>query len=91
MIPPEANAEFVCCMEDILDIYKRPYSPTHPVVCFDETNKQLVKETKTPLPAEPETSCKSVLTVNMKNKFHSRKFASTVKNGLKLIENHLLK
>jgi hypothetical protein len=38
-----------------------------------------------------ETSCKSVLTVNMKNKFHSRKFVSTVKNGLKLIENHLLK
>jgi len=34
-----------------------------------------------------ETSCKSVLRVNMKNKFHSRKFASTVKNGLKLIEN----
>ena len=53
MIPPEANAEFVCCMENVLDIYKRPYDPKHPVVCFDETNKQLVKENKTPLVAEP--------------------------------------
>jgi hypothetical protein len=53
VIPPEANAEFVCCMEDVLDIYKRPYDPKHPVVCFDETNKQLVKENKTPLPPEP--------------------------------------
>lgn len=53
MIPPEANAEFVCCMENVLDIYKRPYEPKHPVVCFDETNKQLVKENKTSLPPEP--------------------------------------
>jgi hypothetical protein len=53
VIPPEANAEFVCCMENVLDIYKRPYDPKHPVVCFDETNKQLVKENKTPLVAEP--------------------------------------
>jgi hypothetical protein len=52
VIPPEANAEFVCCMENVLDIYKRPYDPKHPVVCFDETNKQLVKENKTPLVAE---------------------------------------
>jgi hypothetical protein len=40
-------------MENVLDIYKRPYDPKHPVVCFDETNKQLVKENKTPLVAEP--------------------------------------
>jgi hypothetical protein len=40
-------------MENVLDIYKRPYDPKHPVVCFDETNKQLVKENKTPLAAEP--------------------------------------
>lgn len=53
MIPPEANAEFVCCMEDVLDIYQRPYDPKYPVICLDETNKQLVEETKVPLPAEP--------------------------------------
>ena len=40
-------------MEDVLDVYTRPYDPTHPVVCLDETNKQLVAETRTPLPTEP--------------------------------------
>ena len=53
MIPPHANAEFVCAMEDVLEVYTRPYDPTHPVVCLDETSKQLVAETRTPLPVEP--------------------------------------
>jgi len=53
VIPPHANAEFVCAMEDVLEVYTRPYDPTHPVVCLDETSKQLVAETRTPLPAEP--------------------------------------
>jgi DDE superfamily endonuclease len=53
VIPPEAKAEFVCCMEDVLDVYTRPYDPLHPWVCFDESNKQLIAETREPLPAEP--------------------------------------
>lgn len=53
MIPPPANAEFVCAMEEVLEVYTRPYDPTRPVVCLDETSKQLVSETRTPLPAEP--------------------------------------
>ncbi len=40
-------------MEDVLDVYKRPYDENYPVICFDETNKQLTKETRTPIPAEP--------------------------------------
>lgn len=40
-------------MEDVLDVYTRPYDPLHPVVCFDESNKQLVGETVEPLPPEP--------------------------------------
>ena len=52
VIPPKANAEFVCCMEDVLDIYTRPYNPLYPSVCFDESNKQLVKETRLPLPVK---------------------------------------
>jgi DDE superfamily endonuclease len=52
-IPPKANAEFVCQMETILDIYKRPYDAQYPVVCMDELNKQLVSETRQPLPAIP--------------------------------------
>ena len=53
MIPPQANAEFVCAMEDVLDLYHEPYDPLRPVVCFDESNKQLLAETRTPLPLQP--------------------------------------
>jgi len=38
-------------MEQVLDVYKRPYDPEHPVVCMDETPRQLIKETRTPVPA----------------------------------------
>ena len=53
MIPPKANAEFVCALEDVLEVYKRPHDPQRPVVCLDETSKQLVGETRTPVPAAP--------------------------------------
>jgi DDE superfamily endonuclease len=48
-IPPEQNAEFVCAMEDVLEVYKRPYDAERPVICMDEKPKQLVKETRTPV------------------------------------------
>lgn len=53
VIPPKANAEFVCNMEDVLEVYTRPYDPLRPVVCVDEISKQLIKETRVPIPAEP--------------------------------------
>jgi hypothetical protein len=40
-------------MEDVLEVYALPDDPTQPVVCFDECSKQLVSETRTPIPAEP--------------------------------------
>ncbi len=40
-------------MEDVIDVYTRPYDPLHPVICFDESNKQLVGEIVEPLPMEP--------------------------------------
>jgi DDE superfamily endonuclease len=40
-------------MEDVLEVYTRPYDPQRPQVCMAETNKQLVGETRQPLPAEP--------------------------------------
>ena len=52
-IPPKGDAEFVCAMENVLEVYKRPYDPRHPVVCFDEKSKQLVGEICTPIPAAP--------------------------------------
>jgi len=42
VIPPQANAAFVCAMEDVLDVYARPYDPLRPQVCLDECSKQLV-------------------------------------------------
>jgi DDE superfamily endonuclease len=40
-------------MEDVLEVYKRPYNPLRPVVCMDETSKQLIAETRQPMDAEP--------------------------------------
>ena len=53
MIPPKANAAFVAAMEDVLDVYTRPHDPARPLVCLDETSKQLVAETRTPEPMQP--------------------------------------
>ena len=40
-------------MEDVLDVYQRPYNPRRPQVCFDETSKQLLAEVREPLPMGP--------------------------------------
>jgi hypothetical protein len=40
-------------MEDVLEVYQRPYDAKRPVVCFDETNRQLIGETRTPRPVRP--------------------------------------
>jgi len=53
VIPPKANAAFVAAMEDVLEVYTRPHDPARPLVCLDETSKQLVAETRTPIPMQP--------------------------------------
>jgi hypothetical protein len=53
MIPPQQNAAFVAAMEDILELYKRPYDEKFPLVCMDEQPVQMVKETRAPLPIRP--------------------------------------
>ena len=40
-------------MEDVLEVYHRPHDPDRPVVCLDETSKQLIAETRVPIPARP--------------------------------------
>lgn len=42
-------------MEEVLDLYEEPYDPQRPVVCFDESPKQLIAEVREPIPAEPGT------------------------------------
>jgi DDE superfamily endonuclease len=53
VIAPEASAAFVASMEDVLEVYQRPHDPERPLVCLDETSKQLIVETRPPIPAEP--------------------------------------
>jgi hypothetical protein len=50
---PSADGAFVAAMEDVLDLYERPYKPQEPVVCFDESNKQLIEETRLGTPPAP--------------------------------------
>ena len=53
MIPAEASGEFVARMEDVLEVYHRPFDERRPLVCVDEVPVQLVGETRLPVPAAP--------------------------------------
>jgi hypothetical protein len=53
VIAPQASASFVANMEDVLEVYQRPHDPQRPVVCLDETTKQMIAETRAPIPAAP--------------------------------------
>ena len=50
---PEASCEFVAATGDVLAVYERPLDPARPVVCLDESSRQLVAHSREPLPARP--------------------------------------
>ena len=52
-IPPEKNAAFVANMEDVLDVYHRPYDEACPVICMDEKPYQILDECRQPIPMKP--------------------------------------
>ena len=52
-MPDGPSAEFVAAMEDVLEVYHRPYDAERPVVCLDECSKQLIGEVREPLPPQP--------------------------------------
>jgi hypothetical protein len=52
-IPPEQNAAFVAAMEDVLEVYSRPYNPARPVICMDEKPFQMLGEVREAIPMEP--------------------------------------
>jgi hypothetical protein len=52
-LPQAPSADFVAAMEDVLEVYHRPYDPNRPLVCMDEASKQLIAEVREPLPAQP--------------------------------------
>jgi hypothetical protein len=49
-IPPKQNAAFVAAMEDVLEVYHRPYNGQKPVICMDEQPAQLLGEKREPVP-----------------------------------------
>ena len=51
--PAEHSGEFVWRMEDVLEAYQRPYDPRRPLVCMDETSKQLLRDVTEGIPAKP--------------------------------------
>ena len=53
VIPPEHDGDFVAAMEDVLDVYERPYDPKRPVVCMDEQPRQLIGEELIPIESKP--------------------------------------
>ena len=53
MIPPKHNSEFVANMERVLDVYKRPYDTDNPIVCMDESPKQLISGAQPSTPLKP--------------------------------------
>ncbi|MBE3561071.1 MAG: IS630 family transposase [Ktedonobacteraceae bacterium] len=58
-IPPKSNAEFVYHMEDVLEVYQRPYDARFPQVCLDETSRQHLKDVAPALPVRP-GSCEKI-------------------------------
>jgi hypothetical protein len=50
---PKASAEYVACMEDILDLYEQPYDPVRPLICYDEWRRNLISESREHIPAAP--------------------------------------
>jgi hypothetical protein len=53
VIPPLENSDFVAHMEMVLDVYKTPYNKKFPVICMDESPKQLIKQTRVPISRKP--------------------------------------
>lgn len=53
MLPKQHDADYVEAMEDVLEVYCRPYDAQRPVVCVDEATKQLVADVTPPLPMQP--------------------------------------
>ena len=49
IIPPKQNSAFVAQMEQVLDVYKMRYDKNFPVVCMDESPKQMIQETRMPI------------------------------------------
>ena len=64
VIPPEQDAEFVASMEEVLEIYAKPYDSKRPVLCMDEQPVQLLQETRVPIAATKTMASGSTMSTN---------------------------
>lgn len=55
-ITPKEDARFVAAMEDVLEVYERPYDPERPLVCLDEAAKQIISDVRPPVPMKPNSA-----------------------------------
>ncbi len=71
-IPPQEDARFVAAMEDVLEVYQRPYDEQRPVVCLDEAAKQILGEVRKPLPMKPASASASASAERYDNEYERR-------------------
>ena len=64
-MPAQDNAAFVCQMEAVAEVYKRPRNPCYPVVCMDETSVQCVREVRPPIAARPGERSATMWNINV--------------------------
>ena len=84
VIPPEADAEFVANMEEVLEVYERPYDPAHPVLCMDEQPVQLLKVTRVPIAATKNHAKRADYRIRAKRDcqyFYIRRTVSRISTG----------
>jgi len=63
-IPPKQNADFVAHMEDVLDVYSRPYDPAKPVICMDEQPIELRFDARETIPMSTTNHTEKVMSVH---------------------------
>lgn len=76
MIPPKASGEFVAAMEQVLDVYSRPYDEGHPVVCMDETPRQLIRQVREPLDPRDGTGASRARGLRVRARWHLQRLRS---------------
>ena len=84
VIPPEADAEFVVNIEEVLEVYERPYDPAHPVLCMDEQPVQLLKVTRVPIAATKNHAKRADYRIRAKRDcqyFYIRRTVSRISTG----------
>ena len=80
MIPPEHDGDFVAAMEDVLDVYERPYDPKRPVVCMNEQPRQLIGEELVPIEANIDCPNAALVPASRRRKYPSQGYLRSLQH-----------